>query len=110
PRDQNNFEACWVRRCARRYCGVRSRQIKQAIRGVTPVPRYLSSDHDPLFWTATDLELKLLSFRDYYNGYRCHAGLNGETPIIKSASRSASLKSYRWLRHCRGLYQTPMAA
>src|SRR5215472_3051835 len=86
--------------------------FKQAIRGITTVPRYLSSDHDPLyrfhqweanlrilgvteiksvpyvpwshpfierligtirrecldrllFWTATDLELKLLSFRDY---------------------------------------------
>ena len=28
-----------------------------------------------LFWTATDLELKLTVFRDYYNGHRSHAGL-----------------------------------
>src|SRR5690348_7608533 len=34
-----------------------------------------------LFWTATDLELKLLSFRDYYNRYRTHSALEGQTPI-----------------------------
>jgi transposase InsO family protein len=63
-----------------------------------------------LFWPATDLEMKLIAFRNYYNGYRCHAGLNGETPIAKPESRSASLKSYSWQRHCDGLYQTPTAA
>ena len=30
-----------------------------------------------LFWTATDLELKLLEFQRYYNGHRAHAGLKG---------------------------------
>jgi putative transposase len=130
--------------------------FKQAIRGAG-LPKYLSSDHDPLyrfhqweanlrilsvneiktvpytpwshpfverligtirrecvdqllFWTATDLEMKLIAFRDYYNGYRSHAGLNGETPIVTSQSRGASFQSYRWQSHCRGLYQTPMAA
>jgi transposase InsO family protein len=63
-----------------------------------------------LFWTATDLEMKLIAFRDYYNGYRSHSGLNGETPIATADSRGASLKSYRWQQHCRGLYQTPVAA
>ena len=63
-----------------------------------------------LFWTATDLEMKLIAFRDYYNGYRGHAGLKGETPVAMSESRGASLKSYRWRQHCRGLYQTPMTA
>jgi putative transposase len=63
-----------------------------------------------LFWTATDLEMKLIAFRNYYNGYRSHAGLKGETPIATSESRGASLQSYRWRQHCRGLYQTPMAA
>src|SRR5215472_927833 len=33
-----------------------------------------------LFWTATDLEMKLTAFRDYYNRYRSHAGLKGATP------------------------------
>src|SRR5499433_2579680 len=133
------------------------RMFKQAIRGVTTLPKYLSSDNDPLyrfhqweanlrvltveqiktvpyvplsnpfierligtlrrecldrllFWTATDLETKLIAFRAYYNGYRSHAGLKGETPIATSESRGASLHLYRWQRHCRGLYQTPMAA
>src|SRR6516164_9573900 len=104
------------------------RMFKQAIRGVTTFPRYLSSDHDPLyrfrqweanlrifsvmeiktvpyipwshpfierligtirrecldrllFWTALDLEMKLVAFQDYYNGHRCHSGLKGKTPI-----------------------------
>ena len=30
-----------------------------------------------LFWTATDLEMKLLDFQRYYNGHRTHAGLEG---------------------------------
>jgi hypothetical protein len=33
-----------------------------------------------LFWTAADLEMKLLDFQRYYNGYRTHARLNGRTP------------------------------
>jgi hypothetical protein len=28
-----------------------------------------------LFWTAADLERKLLDFQRYYNGHRAHAGL-----------------------------------
>src|SRR5712671_4564870 len=132
------------------------RMFKQAIRGAG-LPKYLSSDHDPLyqfhqweanlrildvraiktvpytpwshpfverligtirrecldrllFWTATDLEMKLIGFRDYYNRYRSHAGLKGETPIAALESKGASLQSYRWQHHCRGLYQTPTAA
>ena len=27
-----------------------------------------------LFWTAVDLETKLLAFQHYYNGHRTHAG------------------------------------
>jgi putative transposase len=131
--------------------------FKQAIRGVSTIPRYLSSDHDPLyrfhqweanlrilgvteiktvpyvpwshpfierligtirrecldrllFWTATDLELKLLSFRDYYNRYRTHSALEGQTPIKNPESKRAHLKLYRWQVHCRRLYQTPIAA
>jgi putative transposase len=33
-----------------------------------------------LFWTAADLELKLLDFQRYFNGHRTHAGLGGLTP------------------------------
>src|SRR4030095_4724300 len=104
------------------------RMFNRAIRWQT-VPKYLSSDHDPLFrfhqrqanlrvlgvreiktvpytpwshpfverligtirqecldhllfWTAADLEMKLIAFRDYYNGYRSHDALKGETPIV----------------------------
>src|SRR5262249_36986612 len=117
------------------------RMFKQAIRGAS-LPKYLSSDHDPLyrfhqwranlrilgvteiktvpyipwshrfierligtirrecldqllFWTATDLETKLIAFRDYYNRHRIHAGLKGETPIETLESKGANLKSYR---------------
>jgi hypothetical protein len=33
-----------------------------------------------LFWTAADLDMKLLDFQRYYNGHRAHAGLAGRTP------------------------------
>src|ERR1700674_3093895 len=65
-----------------------------------------------LFWTAADLELKLLEFQRYHNGHRAHAGLEGRTPesSTEAGGARASLRSYRWQSHCRGLYQTPMAA
>src|SRR5262245_24590730 len=64
-----------------------------------------------LFWTTADLETKLFDFQRYYNEYRAHAALNGHTPEPSpKGRRSLSLSSYRWQRHCRGLYQTPAAA
>jgi putative transposase len=65
-----------------------------------------------LFWTATDLEMKLLDFQRYYNGHRTHAGLGGATPepSTEPGSARARVRSYRGQPHCRGLYQTPMAA
>src|SRR5215510_73249 len=63
-----------------------------------------------LFWTAVDLEAKLLAFKTYYNGYRAHASLRGQTPIKTPESEGVSFKCYRWHKHCRGLYQTPTAA
>jgi putative transposase len=65
-----------------------------------------------LFWTAADLEMKLLDFQRYYNGHRTHAALDGRTPdpsVVGDCAR-ATVSSYRWQVHCRGLYQTPMAA
>ena len=134
------------------------RMFHRAIRGQSP-PKYLSSDHDPLyrfhqwqanlrvlevteiktvpyvplshpfierligtirreyldhilFWTTVDLQEKLVDFQNYYNGYRTHAGLKGRLPepgVDGSASR-IDFDSYQWRRHCRGLYQTPIAA
>ena len=65
-----------------------------------------------LFWTTADLEAKLLDFKHYHNGHRAHAGLEGRTPEsgIDGLRSSVSFRAYRWLKHCRGLYQTPIAA
>jgi len=134
------------------------RMFQRALRGHN-LPKYLSSDHDPLyrfhqwqanlrvlevteiktvpyvplshpfverligtirrefldrtlFWTTADLETKLLGFQHYYNGHRTHAGLEGrlpEPPSERPAARK-DFASYRWQKHCRGLYQTPIAA
>ena len=131
--------------------------VPASIRGQR-VPKYLSSDHDPLyqfhqwqanlrvlevtevktvpyvplshpfverligtirreyldrtlFWTTADLEAKLTNFQHYYNGYRAHAGLAGLPPEQSLGFASPiSLDSYRWQKHCRGLYQTPIAS
>ena len=62
-----------------------------------------------LFWSASDLEDKLVAFQDFDNAHRAHASLDGRTPvpIRKDVAR---LDRYRWDAHCRGLYQTPIAA
>jgi len=128
----------------------------RAIRGHS-LPKYLSSDHDPLyrfhqwkanlgvlevteiktvpyvplshpfverligtirreyldrtlFWTTVDLEAKLSEFQHYYNGHRTHDGLEGRLPEPGTDGSPIDFASYRWRRHCRGLYQTPIAA
>lgn len=66
-----------------------------------------------LFWTATDLERKLLHFQAYYSQHRIHASLNGITPDAKATNRGrtiAMLNDYRWESHCRALYELPAAA
>ena len=135
------------------------RMFSRAIRG-TNLPKYMSSDNDPLFrfhrwkanlrilevtevktvpylpishpfverligtirreyldlvpfWTAADLENKLLSFRDFYNDQRCHYALDGDRPCDRARrgrQKVANLDSYRWQSHCRGLYHLPIAA
>jgi putative transposase len=134
------------------------RLLQRAIRG-HQLPKYLSSDHDPLyrfhqwqanlrilevteiktipyaplshpfverligtlrrefldrtlFWAAADLEAKLVEFQHYYNGHRAHAGLEGRVPDppMERQASAPHLVSYRWQKHCCGLYQTPIAA
>jgi putative transposase len=63
-----------------------------------------------LFWTAADLESKLSAYRIYYNKFRVHSSLDGETPTEWPESKGIDFKSYRWKKHCRGLYETPIAA
>ena len=69
---------------------------------------------DPVpFWTAPDLERKLLLFKEYYNGDRVHRGLGGSIPGPRPANTDqniARLDNYRWKSCCRGLYQLPTAA
>ncbi len=66
-----------------------------------------------LFWHQGDLERKLDSYKVYYNRYRCHTGLAGITPAQRGGAPAypiANLASYRWRKHCDGLFQTPAAA
>jgi transposase InsO family protein len=63
-----------------------------------------------LFWTTVDLEEKLLDFQRYYNAHRAHAGLRGRPPAPGIGKSPIDLGSYRWQKHCRGLYQLPVAA
>ncbi len=69
-------------------------------------------DHTP-FWNASDLESNLTDFKAYYNQFRVHSSLGGDTPAEAGGGRPAvplELSSYGWLAHCRGLYQLPVAA
>jgi putative transposase len=66
-----------------------------------------------LFWNAYDLERKLAEFQAYYNAARCHASLDGLTPLTFTGKHSeprADLNHVRRLAYCRDLVQLPAAA
>lgn len=66
-----------------------------------------------LFWNAKDLESKLADFQQYYNGQRVHSSLHGQTPAETSGEAGpsqANLNNFTWQPHCRGMFETPMAA
>ena len=66
-----------------------------------------------LFWHGRDLEQKLAVFQAYYNTARCHASLDGLTPLTfpdKHRVVPADLNNVRWVSHCRELVQLPVAA
>lgn len=66
-----------------------------------------------LFWNGSDLERKLDEFKDYYNEHRVHASIDGKTPEQVSSNllpTPAQLDRFAWMSHCRGLFQTPVAA
>jgi hypothetical protein len=63
-----------------------------------------------LFWTTADLESKLLDFKTYFNHHRAHTAHWGRPPEDALPRPIAKLESYRGESHCRGLYQTPIAA
>ena len=98
----------------RRTCGSstwkRSRRCRTPRSRIHFVERLIGTirrewlDHT-FFWTAADLEEKLLDFQSYYNGHRAHAGLEGRTPEPWTTADGApgSISSCRWQPHCRGL-------
>jgi transposase InsO family protein len=65
------------------------------------------------FWNALDLTRKLGAFAGYYNLHRVHRALDGTPPAQRAggvAAPPAALAHYNWRQHCRGLFQTPIAA
>ncbi|OFZ44300.1 MAG: hypothetical protein A2504_00240 [Bdellovibrionales bacterium RIFOXYD12_FULL_39_22] len=64
------------------------------------------------FWGKTDLERKLEDFKKYYNTSRIHASLKTSPGVVASESTLTvvDIKNFRWKKHCRGLFQTPIAA
>ena len=62
------------------------------------------------FWTATDLENKLRDYQCYFNECRTHSGRYGSTPVANSGRKVADINQYQWQRHCRGLFELPIAA
>ena len=150
PNEANEVRIDGVSVCCRFNCATAGQ----------PKPKYLSTDHDPLFrfhrwlanlrvleveeiksipcapvshpfverligtirreyldrvffWNAVDLARKLNEYKDYYNAYRVHRSLGGTTPAqcaCTSSAHPASLHRHAWRQHCRGLFQTPIAA
>jgi transposase InsO family protein len=62
------------------------------------------------FWTAADLENKLSDYQEYYNEHRCHSSREGNTPVSSGRCSVGDINHYRWKKHCRGLFQLPVAA
>jgi putative transposase len=65
------------------------------------------------FWNAADLQRKLGDFATYFNEQRTHSGLRGDTPSNRSDSRDSAITSLddcRSQKHCRGLFELPIAA
>ena len=65
------------------------------------------------FWNAVDLARRLHDFKVYYNADRVHRSLDGHTPAQRAGAPSPTpvkFVYYAWKQHCRGLFETPIAA
>jgi hypothetical protein len=56
-------------------------------------PKYINSDNDSLF-----------------QYHRCHSSRDGATPDESGRENIVAINDYRWKKHCRGLFQRPVAA
>ena len=45
----------------------------------------------------------------YYNEHRSHSSRDGGTPVEPMHNNVVDIKDYRWNKHCRGLYELPVA-
>jgi transposase InsO family protein len=66
-----------------------------------------------LFWNGRDLERKLADFQTYYNAARGHTSLAGQTPLAFASGYTvlpADMNHVRWVSHCSGLVELPVAA
>jgi hypothetical protein len=59
--------------------------------------------------TATDLENKLYAYQRCFNRHLCHLSRNGYTPVLSGGQRVVDINNYRWHKHCRGLFELPVA-
>ena len=64
------------------------------------------------FWHRSDLQRKLDNYKAFYNQYRCHTGLAGETPAQRGGALAprSHASTNRWRQRCNALFQTPAAA
>jgi len=62
---------------------------------------------------STLLTFHQAEFQAYYNAARCHASLDGQTPLRFATGRTvarADLRHVRWVSYCRDLVHLPVAA
>jgi len=88
--------------CARQKIGRLSRNTRH---------RY--AIHGSHRWNENDLQNKLNEFQHYFNEARGHDGIDGMPPSQKSGEESSTVispENYHWKKHCRGLFQLPIAA
>jgi transposase InsO family protein len=63
-----------------------------------------------VFWTQADIENKLRAYQQYYNQCRCHSSRGGATPADSVDNGTIDFNHCQWKKHCRGLFQLPVAA
>jgi len=61
-------------------------------------------------WLYRKNGIKLKDYQRYYNEHRCHSSRGGAAPVESAENNIVDISQYRWEKHCRGLFQLPMAA